>query len=226
MKPFDGFFSSSVKRPSVIPQWVPFIRPSPAPTQACCSSGGQTWEILKSPSVSFGPVWISAGSSASENRCDCTMILMSFVERAHSKLAQQGREQGRDKVRGREIERERERECAPNVLGIPAKLCILPASKKREESFFSLNCKMFLYFRDKFYGQLPDEFLPFSPLPETPSGVGVGVGIKRKDAHKPGNRLRQIELARGIFTDSSFRQACHYGSVYWDKCGGWSWEAS
>lgn len=51
-------------------------------TQVRCSSGRQTPGILKSPSVSFGPVWISAGSSPRENRCDCTMILMSFCRKA------------------------------------------------------------------------------------------------------------------------------------------------
>lgn len=57
-------------------------------------------------------------------------------------------------------------------------------------------------------------------------GGGGAVSIQRKDAHKLRNRRSQIELARGIFTDSSFRQACHYGLVYWDKCGGRSREAS
>lgn len=55
---------------------------------------------------------------------------------------------------------------------------------------------------------------------------GGAVSIQRKDTYKLRNRRRQIELARGIFTDSSFRQACHYGLVYWDKCGGRSREAS
>lgn len=65
-------------------------------TQVRCSSGRQTPGILKSPSVSFGPVWISAGSSPRENRCDCTMILMSFCRKAPFKIPTQ-REKSKNK---------------------------------------------------------------------------------------------------------------------------------
>lgn len=181
MEPFDGCFLWNE------PQWCLSEQPSwgqaMARTQVRCSSWRQTPGILKSPSVSFWPVWISAGNSLRENRCDCTVILMSFVERPHSKYNPKRKEQKKEAALTSRLLKEGSNEVKFYKLQTHCIFCI---THRRHW------CKLFIFF----------------------NGCMKMWRYCRVTAHiksewRTGNRHRQIEVLAGIFTDPSFRQACH-----------------
>lgn len=153
----------------------------------------------------FWPVWFSAGSSASEYRCDCTMILMSFVERPYSKIAPEKRRKkytvplefhwSLGPACFREIQE------VESTINCTLIFCLSCWNPKHQMTNISVPQPTPLFF-SSFYSTAE---ITLSPVPGS-TKPEQQMKVRTEDIE---NRHRQIEVPRGTFTDSSFRQAYH-----------------